>query len=50
MKPIRFSPHAVEHWKVREILREDAEAAARSPARRETSRPPRELRLALTDG
>ena len=43
MKPIRFSPHAEANLKAREIAREDAIAAIRNPARRESARPPREI-------
>jgi hypothetical protein len=43
MKPIRFSPHAEDNLKAREIAREDAEAAIRNPDRRESVRPPREV-------
>ena len=43
MKRIRFSPHAEANLKAREIAREDAEAAIRNPARRESARPPREI-------
>lgn len=43
MKPIRFSPHAEANLKTREILREEAEAAIRNPARREASGAPREV-------
>ena len=43
MKPIRFSPHAETNLTVREISREDAEAAIRNPARREAASGPREV-------
>ena len=43
MKPIRFSLHAENNLKAREIAREEAETTIREPARRESGRPPREI-------
>jgi len=43
MKPIRFSPHALENLSIREIGKDLVEQAIRNPHRRVPSRLPREV-------